>query len=75
MMMIRRRILLPLNALRSSRRRAESLLLLSLSFPLGVQLAVSLFFFASVARFCASISVVAGKDLQKEKRNDYAAVK
>jgi len=33
-------------------------------------LAVSLFFFASVARFCASISVVAGKDLQKEKRND-----
>jgi hypothetical protein len=71
-----RRILPPLNALRSSRRRrTESLLLLSLSFPLGVQLAVSLFFFASVARFCASISVVAGKDLQKEKRNDYAAVK
>ena len=39
------RILLLLNALRSSRRRAESLFLLSLSFPL-VQLAVSLFFFA-----------------------------
>jgi|TARA_B110000483_G_scaffold110082_1_gene134087 hypothetical protein len=66
-----RRILLPLNTLRSSRRRTESLLLLSLSFlSFNETLAVSLFFFASVARFCASISVVAGKDLQKEKRKD-----
>jgi hypothetical protein len=66
-----RRILLPLNTLRSSRRRTESLLLLSLSFlSFNQTLAVSLFFFASVARFCASISVVAGKDLQKEKRKD-----
>jgi hypothetical protein len=66
-----RRILLPLNTLRSSRRRTESLLLLSLSFlSFNETLAVSLFFFASVARFCAYISVVAGKDLQKEKRKD-----
>jgi hypothetical protein len=58
--------------LRSSRRRAESLLLLSLSLSLSFNetMAVSLFFFASVARFCASISVVAGKDLKKEKRKD-----
>ena len=40
---------------------------LSLSFPLGVQLAVSLFFFASVARFCASISVVARKIYRERK--------
>ena len=61
--------------LRSSRgRRAESLLLLSLSFPL-VQLAkISLFFFAQSRVFVRLfLFVVAGKDLQKEKRNDFLA--